>query len=583
MKWFRKSRHSQTDSVDENGPYRVGEVVQEKYLVLSLLGRGGFGSVYLVACGDFEQLYAMKVVTVPDLATTEFFRREALFWSTLDKHPNILPAVIVDEVNGRLLIISEYIAKDPRGVNTLVDWCQYPHDVLDIAQIGYQVCDGLTHAYARGLVAHRDIKPANIMLANGSVPMVADFGVAITKESDVSFWRSYGVIGTPGYIAPEQLTAPASCDERSDIFSFCRVLVDMAESSLPSRLDDSLALIIEKGTATEAASRFQSFVELRAELEVIMTSAGAHAVGTPEVAELEAWEWNNRGSSLLNLGQGERALECFESALNLSPRSAPALYGKGRALVALGAPDRALAEYSAALDVQPDLVDALIGQATALRALGRHVEARESMSETLKRSPHDPLAWSVKANIEAGADNESEARAAYEKTLQLDPDFALAWFNLGTYLDDLGQYHKALNCLDKALSINPLDSNAWDNRGIILINLGKKKEAMVSFERALLTNPNNGLALANMAILLTGKTGKILPPPKANFEKASQLAARALEIDGRVPAAWYAYGLAHDGLGNDGEACQGYRSFLALAQPGMEAQIQWVSARLQRM
>jgi tetratricopeptide (TPR) repeat protein len=168
----------------------------------------------------------------------------------------------------------------------------------------------------------------------------------------------------------------------------------------------------------------------------------------------------------------------------------------------------------------------------------------------------------------------------YDQATDLDASFDNAWFCKGTYLDDLGRYADALACLDEAVRLNPVFSNAWDNRGVTLVKMGKKKDALASFERAILVNRRNSAARANKANLLTG----LLPPRRANFEKAAKEATIALEQGGNSAVAWYAYGRAHDGMGHNDEAVRGYTNFLGLSDPESVApEIGWVRGRLSRI
>lgn len=580
MRWFRRNSGVRQEEDSEEGPYEVGQKLLQQYCILACLGRGGFGTVYLTVSASSGNFYALKVVSRLDHPhAIRFFKREALFWAGMTRHPNVLTASVVEEANGRLLILSEYIAKNSHGVNTLADWCRQPHDLVDILQLGIQVCDGLAHAYSEGLSAHRDIKPTNIMVADGSMAKVADFGIAITKDSDVAFWSEYGPIGTPAYMSPEQYRIPALCDTRSDIFSFGVVLAEIAETMLPSRLDDRLPPIVQKCVAPEPGERYQSVEQLRDDLELLLVETGGGPVAVPKAKAIEVSDWNNRGVSLLNLGRGQQALASFQEALNLAPDHVPALYGKGKALAFLGDLRGALDCFSRTIKLRPDFVDGFIGQAAAHRIMGNLKDARRAMRIALSLKPLDAAAWSVSGNIEASAGNPLQAVKDYDKAIELDAGLADAWYNKGTFLNDLERYREALDCFDRAVELNPLYSNAWDNRGVVLSNLGRKKEAMSSYDRAILTNPENVLALGNKAGLLCGT----FPYKRSYFAEAAQLAGAAIELDDGNPGAWYAYGSAHDGLGDDQEAHRGYVTFIRLALPGMEAQVQRANERIGKM
>jgi len=83
--------------------------------------------------------------------------------------------------------------------------------------------------------------------------------------------------------------------------------------------------------------------------------------------------------------------------------------------------------------------------------------------------------------------------------------------------------------------------------------------------------------------ILTEGVSHVIPPRKRNFEKAASLAAAALEIGKESAAAWEAYGAAHDGLGHDAEARQGYTMFIKLTGPEMAAQVEWAQKRMMKL
>jgi tetratricopeptide (TPR) repeat protein len=586
MTWLR--RNKQQDIVSDDEALQPGQTLKQQYRVIAELGRGGFGTVYLVESSQTGELYAAKVMRSLSQEAQAVFRREALSWLALGHHPNVLKAELVDEYNGRLLILSEFIPKDSRGVNSLADYARNPQRLAKTIGLFVQVCDGMTWAYGRGLIAHRDLKPANILIADGMLAKVTDFGIAISQESDSTFWAKYGAVGTEFYMAPEQHERAWLCDERSDIYSFglvMQVVLEARDESLPQQTssagDDSpISVVVSRCLEWDRSRRFQSFAELR---HALVTRAKELGLAIPRsiavAGEADYWEYNNKAQSLLNLGRPKQALEWFEKVLQKVPDHVHAWYGMGRALVCLGSHKEALVCFDSALEASPDFVEALAAKASALRILGQVQQAQEIMDRAMELAPSDAMVWSFRANICAAAGDSASAMAAYDRAISLDDSYAEAWYNKGTYLDDAGQAEHALTCLDKAVELDPLNSNAWDNRGVVLMNLGKKKEAMASFDRAILANPDNALAHANKACLLTG----IFPFRKADFRQAAEHAVLALERDGTSHVAWYAYGRVHDALGHNDEAIRGYMNFLNLAQPQMAAQVEWVRQRLARI
>ncbi len=205
------------------------------YKLISLLGRGGMGEVYLAEDTRLGRKVALKLLD-PSLITNPQLRarffREAQLASALD-HPNICTIHEIGEGEGRLFISMQYVEgrtlKQTIGNRALA---------LDsFISIALQVADALSAAHERGIV-HRDIKSTNIIITPRGQAKVLDFGLAKLIENiesrDDELTRTGAVMGTPSYMSPEQARGERA-DARSDIFSFGVVLYEMATGRLPFR------------------------------------------------------------------------------------------------------------------------------------------------------------------------------------------------------------------------------------------------------------------------------------------------------------------------------------------------------------
>lgn len=216
----------------------IGRVVDERYRVQELIGEGGMGAVFRVEHIKLGKSFAMKVI-LPEIAGNgELARRfagEAAAAGRLD-HPHV--AHITDY--GVLLEGGAYLVmKLVRGptLSSIVDerghyaWPQ-------VCEIGAQVADALVAAHDQGVV-HRDLKPDNVMLEpqrdGGLHAMVLDFGVARlmdgSNRAGITPFRGGGaVVGTPGYMAPEQALGE-SVDHRADLYSLGALLWELLTGS----------------------------------------------------------------------------------------------------------------------------------------------------------------------------------------------------------------------------------------------------------------------------------------------------------------------------------------------------------------
>jgi serine/threonine protein kinase len=142
-----------------------GDVIGNKYEVHSVLGQGGFGTVYLVYNRENGDVAALKTFRDDYLADSEArarFRKEAEIWIGLDRHPNIVRATWVEEFNGRLYLALEYIAPDWEGLNTLQAYLdKRPPDLERSLRWAIQICFGMEHAYAKGLPTATSSRPTS--------------------------------------------------------------------------------------------------------------------------------------------------------------------------------------------------------------------------------------------------------------------------------------------------------------------------------------------------------------------------------------------------------------------------------------
>ncbi|OAH10377.1 serine/threonine-protein kinase [Streptomyces jeddahensis] len=226
-------------------------LIQGRYRLLDLIGRGGMGEVWRARDESLGRRVAVKCLKPlspgQDQSFTrvlrERFRREARVAAAL-QHRGVTVVHDFGEHDGVLYLVMELL--EGRNLSqVLEDNKHHPLPVPDILDIAEQVAAALAYTHEQGIV-HRDLKPANIMrLTDGSVK-ICDFGIARLGH-DIGFTsRLTGTgiaMGTPHYMSPEQIGGEG-VDQRSDLYSFGCVLYELATGAPPFDLDDAWAVLV---------------------------------------------------------------------------------------------------------------------------------------------------------------------------------------------------------------------------------------------------------------------------------------------------------------------------------------------------
>lgn len=263
--------------------------------ILGLLGKGGMGAVYKARQPALDRLVALKILPAQTGAggnSTERFNREARALARLS-HPNIVAVHEFGATGGLNYFLMEFVD----GVNLRQLQRAGRLSPREALQIVPQVCDALQYAHDEGIV-HRDIKPENILIDRKGRVKIADFGLARILGSDPADLRLTGeghVMGTPHYMAPEQVEHPQAVDHRADIYSLGVVFYEMLTGELPLgrfsppsrkvqvdvRLDDIVLHALEK----EPERRYQHVAEVKTAVHNLTQSAPPPPIGPGPQAE----------------------------------------------------------------------------------------------------------------------------------------------------------------------------------------------------------------------------------------------------------------------------------------------------------
>ena len=220
--------------------YHPGDRI-EKYVIEKLLGEGGMARVYKVRHEVLDIPFAIKIPKSLHSSTVDRLTREAKIQAKL-RHPNIISVVDMLDVDGLPCLVMEYV----NGL-TMGDWLQNKKPSLrDVDSIFLQIIDAVNAAHDLNVI-HRDLKPSNILietLPDRLYVKVCDFGVAKALEAtEVSFTRTGVTLGTPAYMAPEQVRNAKNVDQRADIFSLGTLLYELLTSQQAFIGSDTLDLL----------------------------------------------------------------------------------------------------------------------------------------------------------------------------------------------------------------------------------------------------------------------------------------------------------------------------------------------------
>lgn len=286
--------------------------------ILEFVGRGGMGMVYKARQRQLDRLVALKILLpriARDQAFADRFAREARAMAMLS-HANIVAVYDFGQTAGTeagaemplYWFLMEYVD----GL-TLRDLLQQgklaPREALAIVP---QICEALQYAHDSGLV-HRDIKPANILLDKRGRVKIADFGLAKLvgrPARDVSLTGTGQVMGTPHYMAPEQIEHPQEVDHRADIYSLGVVFYQMLTGELPLgrfappskkvAVDVRLDEVVLRALEREPELRYQRASQVKTEVETIEKGSELFSAVEPARAQVRGPALGLLATGLLN-------------------------------------------------------------------------------------------------------------------------------------------------------------------------------------------------------------------------------------------------------------------------------------------
>ncbi len=281
-----------TQRLDINA-LKPGEVLEGRYKYIEKIGKGAFGTVLLVEDTVVEERLILKFLNANVSQDEEMMKRfvHELRYSRKITHRNVIRIYDFLFMRGNYAISMEYFPSHTLGAEIVNE---KPLDLRRAVQYGMDIATGMAVAHQAGIV-HRDLKPANVLINNEGLLKIVDFGVAAAhKEGDTQLTKTGYVIGSPKYMAPEQILGK-KVDERADVYSLGVILYEMVTGQPPYSRGDhmsvmyqhvqgkarsplevnpslpkALAEIVVKSMSVDKQKRFQSMDEMRLALETAL-------------------------------------------------------------------------------------------------------------------------------------------------------------------------------------------------------------------------------------------------------------------------------------------------------------------------
>ena len=286
--------------------------------ILEIIGQGGMGVVYKARQPTLDRLVALKLLPqslAADATFAERFNREARMLARLN-HPYIVTVYDFGQSGGFFYLLMELVD----GVNLRQAMQAGRFTPQQAMMLVPKICEALQFAHDEGIL-HRDIKPENILLDMRGRVKIADFGIAkLVGEAreKVTLTASGLAVGTPHYMAPEQLEHPQDVDQRADIYSLGVVFYEMLTGELPigrfaapstkSTADPRVDEVVFHALEREREKRFRTATEVKTSVEAI---TGHPAARRAQAASASASAQASPGSAV-----AERRAPCYFNTPN---------------------------------------------------------------------------------------------------------------------------------------------------------------------------------------------------------------------------------------------------------------------------
>ena len=508
-----------------DGEWCIGDIIPQNFRILDII-KGGMGIIYIVESLGNRDKFAMKTLQnhfILNNILYEMFVKEAELWVNLEKHPNIVQAIMVSQINAKPFIFLEYV--DGESLEEVIKKGRLPIKQAILYMI--QICRAMAYAFNKLSIIHRDLKPSNCMLSSNGELKITDFGLAkvlsavtsvmktdpgyLHMPEEVKKSHATAFQGTLPYMAPELFLATHHAGLQTDIYSVGVILYEMLTGRKPVFGDNMadfmtqhtkntitdvrqersdtpplLAEIAMKCLNSDPSKRFDGFDVIVSTLETLFMELYDELPYNPSDRE-EVFtfnDWFRRGTSLAYLNRHYEAVRCYDEVLKIKPNMTEVLNAKGDSFLSISFYSEALKCFNRAIAIEPDNIKAYIKKGNSYFQLKKFQDALTCYNTALELEPDNQEGLVAKGIYLSETGNPLKSLHFFEKALSFNPDSEITLFHNAKALMKLDKLELAVSLLDRACEINPRNSQSWLCQGKILMDLGKYSSAIQCLERA---------------------------------------------------------------------------------------------------
>lgn len=494
----------------------------ERYRLISEAGQGGAATVGKYLDTRLDRIVAIKRLRLFDSYDRQGVIREAQINAKL-KHPNIVEVhdLIVDD--DFAYIVMEWLPLSLRA--KLDEVKRLPSD--EAISFGLQLSAALEYTH-RESIFHRDIKPENVLFSQDGVPKLADFGLSRLIGSQSYY--TYGVAGTPPYMAPELFAQRIKVENSGDIYALGVMLFEIMCGELPIRVEEpnfadwrsahannlplfpreldlvpyiqeTILLALMKDTADRYANIGQFLSNLTKCRNIEPSTSSSH--GHDHLYELERkfpyahYNYETRGMAYHTQGNYELAIDDYTQAIRIDPDYASAYANRGDAHRRMGKYQMAIDDYTHAVKIDPNHSRYYVERATGYFRLAKYHEAIEDCTTAIALNPDNYYSYYRRARAHGHLKHYQMAIDDYTEAIFHDPGEYVYYFNRGLCYYETEKVKLAIEDCSHAIRLKPDYSLAHYYKGFYYQSLSEYQSAIEDYSEAIRLNPKDNKAYRN--------------------------------------------------------------------------------------